>query len=219
MITWLLVAHIAVLGYWLGSELVINSTYRYVCFSNDMAFSERTRLMDHVMHVDQHVRYALALQATIGLMLAAAVGYVPGGELVALTAGVIGVAWLGFVEAVHRFRKMPVGRLLAAIDRASRYVLMALLIAVAFGLVGGAWPFPEWLRWKFALFAGTMACGVGIRIALIAHFKTWEEMSKSGVTPERNAIIRTTYMRATAILVLLWLFIGGIVWLSVAKPV
>lgn len=63
MALWILVFHIAVLGYWLGSELVINSTYRYVSYSRNMPFDERQRLMDHVMVVDQHVRYALVLQA------------------------------------------------------------------------------------------------------------------------------------------------------------
>lgn len=54
MISWLLAAHIAVLGYWLGAELVINSTYRLVCFADDMPFAQRDQLMDHVMAIDQH---------------------------------------------------------------------------------------------------------------------------------------------------------------------
>jgi len=218
MIAWLLVAHIAVLGYWLGSELVINSTYRYVCYADDMPMAERSRLMDHVMHVDQHVRYALVLQASLGLMLAANAGFVPGGRPVLMAAGLFGLAWLFFVEAVHRTRKRPVGQVLGAIDRASRYGLMALLVAVALGLIGGSWFAPGWLRWKLAAFAGVIACGVGIRFALIAHFRTWAQMQSSGVTPERNAIIRGTYKRATGILILLWVFIAIMVWLSVAKP-
>ena len=35
----LLVIHIVVLGYWLGAELVINSTYRYVSYGSDMPFA------------------------------------------------------------------------------------------------------------------------------------------------------------------------------------
>ena len=62
----LLVFHIAVLGYWLGSELVINSTYRHVAWAADMPFEQRDRLMDHVMDADQHVRYALLLQLMLG---------------------------------------------------------------------------------------------------------------------------------------------------------
>lgn len=214
----LLVAHIAVLGYWLGAELVINSTYRYVCHAGDMPFAERSRLMDHVMHVDQHVRYALVLQTGLGLSLAALYGFVPGGERTAGVAGAGTVLWLGFVEAVHRLRRAPLGRRLAAIDRGSRYLLMAVLVAIAASLIGGGWALPGWLRLKLALFAGVIASGVGIRFALIGHFRTWSIMARDGPSAATNAVIRTTYWRATAVLVLLWVFIGLIVVVSVTKP-
>lgn len=215
----LLVAHIAVLGYWLGSEFVINSTYRYVCYAGDMPFGERSRLMDHVMHVDQHVRYALVLQAGLGLSLAALYGFVPGGGETAAAAGIGTLLWLGFVEAVHRLRHAPLGKRLAPVDRGSRYVLMAVLVAVATGLIGGAWDMPAWLRLKLALFAGVIASGVGIRFALIGHFRTWAIMAREGPTAATNAVIRATYRRATAVLLLLWVFIGLIVVVSVTKPI
>jgi hypothetical protein len=63
-----------------------------------------------------------------------------------------------------------------------------------------------------------MACGVGIRFALIAHFRTWAVMASDGVSPERNAVIARTYVRATSVLVLLWVFIAAIVAVSVIKP-
>ena len=214
----LLVAHIAVLGYWLGSELVINSTYRYVSYASGMPFAERSRLMDHVMDVDQHVRYALVLQLGLGFALAALYGYVPGGGATAITAGVLAAVWFGFVEIVHHVRGSPAGKRLAAIDRGSRYLIMALLIAIAVGLVGGGWDVPFWLRLKLALFAGVMASGVGIRFALISHFRTWEEMAREGPTDRTNAIIRRTYLKATSVLVLLWIFIAAIVAVSVWKP-
>lgn len=215
---WLLAAHIAVLGYWLGSEFVINSTYRYVSYSDRMPFDERSRLMEHVMHVDQHVRYALVLQASLGPAIAALYGYIPGGQATAIGFGVFGALWLAFVEIVHRLRHSPIGKTLGAIDRGSRYILMALLVAAAVGLIGGQWPLPGWLRWKLALFAGVLMCGVGIRIALISHFRTWAVMAREGPTDETNAIIKRTYVRATAVLLLLWLFISAITILSIWKP-
>ena len=219
MIDWLLVAHIAVIGYWLGSELVINSTYRYVCYAADMPFEQRSGLMDHVMHVDQHVRYALVLQFSLGVMLSAAYGFIPGGFALVQVAGIVGLLWLVFVEATHRLRKHSVGKGMARIDRVSRYVLIILLLAFALGVLGGSWPVPAWLRWKLAAFAGVLACGVGIRLCLIGHFRIWSAMAEHGVSAERNAGIRRIYVQATSVLALLWVFIGVMVYLSVVKPV
>jgi hypothetical protein len=214
----LLVAHIAVLGYWLGSELVINSTYRYVARASDMDFEQRGRLMGHVMDVDQHVRYALILQVGLGVALAALYGFVPGGETTASAAGIVTVLWLAFVEVTHRVRTGALGQRLGAIDRGSRYLLMAGFVAVALGLLGADWDVPFWLRLKLALFAGVVASGVGIRLVLLSHFRTWEIMKREGPRPEHDAIIARTATRGTALVVLLWVFIAGIVIASVWKP-
>lgn len=206
------------LGYWLGAELVINSTYRYVAYGSDIPFPERSRLMQHVMHVDQHVRYALILQAGLGVALSALYGWVPGGTATAWAAAVLAAAWLAFVEVVHRLRLTARGKRLAKLDRGMRYLLIALLLAIAFGMVGGGWSMPSWLRLKLGLFAGVVASGVGIRLALLGHFRTFAKMAKEGADEESNAIVRKIYVRATSILVLLWVFIAALVVVSVWKP-
>lgn len=214
----LLVAHIVVLGYWLGSELVINSTYRYVAYGGDIPFDQRDRLMEHVMDKDQHVRYALVLQAGLGFTLATLYGYVPGGTSTAWGIAILAVLWLAFVEIVHRVRHGSAGKNIATIDRWSRYALMILLLALALGVLGHGWNLPFWLRLKLGFFACAMACGVGIRIALIAHFRTWAIMRREGASDATNAIIRATYVRGTSVLLLLWVFIAAIVTVSVLKP-
>jgi len=216
---WLLVAHITVLGYWLGAELVINSTYRYVCYSDSMPVAERLRLMAHVMKVDQHVRYALVLQVTLGVALAGHLTLIPGGRAVVIGAGLIGVLWLAFVEAVHRLGDDRKGEYLAAIDRGSRYFVAVLASAVALGLIGDVWLVPGWLRWKLVFFSGVILCGVGIRLVLIGQFGMWTDMRRDGSKPETEAGIRASYVRATAVLVLLWMFLIAIVIVSVLKPV
>lgn len=214
----LLVAHIAVLGYWLGSELVINSTYRYVSWAAGMPFAERNRLMDHVMHVDQHVRYALVLQATLGTMLLALYGYVPGGTTLAWVAAIAGGAWLALVEASHRLRKGELGRRFATLDRGIRYVAVVALVSIM--LFGQQWfpALPRWLAWKLAAFAGVIACGLGIRFALMAFYRTWMEIAQEGSSEAREAVVRRIYVQATSVLGLLWVFIAVVVALSVLKP-
>lgn len=215
----LLVVHIAVLGYWLGAELVINSTYRYVSYGSQISFAERSRLMEHVMHVDQHVRYALVLQAGLGFALAALLGFVPGGQNTAWLAAGSCALWLAFVEATHRLRRHASGRTLGAIDRGSRWVFIVLLLGIAIGFIGSNWAMPLWLHIKLALFAAVIASGVGIRLALMGHFRTWKVMEAEGPSDITNAIIRQTYVRATSVLGVLWVFMLAIVVVSVWKPV
>lgn len=216
----LLVAHIVVLGYWLGAEFVINSEYRYVSRSAGMPFAERARLMEHVMDVDQHVRYALVLQAGLGTTIAARLGYLPGGEVLAWFAAAVGILWLGFVEVTHRARHASVGNFLSRLDRAIRYLLLVGLTAIALLALtgGGLQNVPTWLAWKLLLFAGVILSGVGIRLALVRFFRLWKEIRDGGSSDEREAQIRFIYVYATSILGVLWLFIGGIVVLSVLKP-
>lgn len=214
----LAVAHIVVLGYWLGSELVINSTFRYVSHARALPFAERDRLLDHVMDVDQHVRYALILQAGLGTALAARYGYLPGGTALAVAAGLFAAGWLVLVELTHRRRKTGAGALLALADHAVRHAVMLALLVVGALALSGLVAAPGWLAWKVILFAGVIVCGVGIRLALIRFFAVWQEIGAHGSDDALEWRLRQGYRRATAILVVLWLLIGGITLLSVARP-
>jgi len=208
----ILAVHTVVLGYWLGSDLVINSEYRFIVHRNDLPVPARDAMMDHLMVVDQHVRYALVLQATLGSMLLAGLGLFP--AVVAWIAPFAGLAWLGLVEMAHRLRKSATGVQLALIDRIVRYSVGVGLIALAFAQAD--WPL--WLRIKLALFAGVIGCGVIIRFRLIHHFTTWAAIVSEGSTPEREAVLRRTYWRATSVLALLWVQVATITVLAVLRP-
>ncbi len=214
----ILVLHIVVLGYWLGSELVINSTYRYVSYAKDMPFAERKHLMQHVMNVDQHVRYALILQFTLGFMLAATRGYLPLAQSTAWIFLLAGIAWLIAVEFVHRQQHSERAGSLSRADRVLRYLLMPILLVIAWLAFSNKIAMPNWLGLKLICFAATMACGVGIRFALIRFFEIWKEIENQGSNEEREQLIRAVYVKATSILLLLWVFIAIIGWLSIWKP-
>jgi hypothetical protein len=209
----LFVAHIAVLGYWLGSELVINSEYRFICYRDDLPFAARDAMTDHLMDVDQHVRYALILQLTLGTMLSAELRYLP--PILFWIAPLLGAAWLALVEIAHRMRNRSRGQRLAAIDRIVRYMV---LVTLASFVVGTVPTVPLWLQLKLGCFAGVIACGVAIRFWLMRHFRIWGEMRLSGAAAEGNAIVRRTYTQATATLLLLWALIASAALLAVFKP-
>jgi hypothetical protein len=213
----LLVIHIAVLGYWLGAELVINANFRFVTHASAMPFDQRDRLLDHVLDVDQHVRYALILQAGLGVMLAALLGYLPGGDALALMAALLAGAWLVLVEFTHRLRRQSIGPLLARADAALRYTLMAALIATGMAVSAGVLSLPGWLATKLLLFAAVILCGLGIRWAIIQYYKSWFVLEREGSTVKLETELRRRYWQATTILLMLWALIAGIVALSVGK--
>lgn len=214
----LLVIHIAVLGYWLGAEFVINSEFRFVCRAASMPFEERKRLMEHVMDVDQHVRYALVLQAGLGTVLSALLGYFPGGATLAWAAGLATLLWLAFVEIVHRLRHGASGRKLAFVDRLVRYVLLAALVVGGLAAVVGALALQAWLAWKLVLFGAVIACGIAIRYYIIQFFGIWRQIEAHGSSNEHERAIRKNYAAGTSMLGLLWLCIAAITILSILKP-
>ncbi|MFO0449362.1 MAG: hypothetical protein ACK52I_12025, partial [Pseudomonadota bacterium] len=67
-------AHVLVMGYWIGSDLVINQLAHYTARSRGMPGAERARLWRFLMDVDQQPRNALILSLPIGLTLAAWLG-------------------------------------------------------------------------------------------------------------------------------------------------
>ena len=141
----LLAIHIMVVGYLLGSELVINSTYRLVSYAGGMPFADRKKLMDHVMNADQHVRYASVMQAGLGSTLLALLGYIPGGGRAAFAFAVAAGLWLALVEVTHRYRMLPIGQPLALVDRCIRYVLMTVLALFFVAATSRFVTLPLWL--------------------------------------------------------------------------
>jgi len=214
----ILVLHIIVVGYWLGSDLVINSTFRYVSRTASLPFAERDRLLDHVLDIDQHVRYALILQLWLGTTLGALLGYFPGGSRLAWLATILGIAWLMLVELTHRLRRRPSGNRLGQLDRGLRYLTITILLAIGAGTWFGRFSVTGWLALKLALLAGVMLCGLGIRFELVRYFRVWADIRTAGSTAGLEQRLLGRYASSTAFLVLLWLFVVAIVVVSIAKP-
>ena len=174
--------------------------------------------MDHVMDVDQHVRYALILQVWLGTTLGALLGYFPGGLWLAGTATLLGIAWLTLVELTHWLRRNPTGRALGQIDRSLRYVAIVTVILIAVGTLLGYFALAGWLAIKLALLAGVFLSGLGIRFELVRYFLVWDTIKAKGSTDELEQRLRNRYASSTAVLVVLWVFVATIVAVSILKP-
>jgi len=137
----LLWAHVLVMGYWLGSELVINALTHYIARTTSLSGAERMRLWDFLLDVDQHVRNAMIMSVPLGFSLAGILGLAPieGWTLVAVW--VLSALWFWFMWMVHWRRKAPEGLTFARWDWRLRYVLMALCAGSALWSLATGWPY------------------------------------------------------------------------------
>lgn len=211
--------HVLVMGYWIGSDLVVNQLTHYVTHARSLPGAERTRLWNFLMDVDQHPRNALILSVPLGFTLAARMRLVPltGTGLVVLW--VLSAAWFVHMWVVHLKGHGPTGPTLRRWDWRLRYVLiMACFVSGAWSLATG-WPFSaNWLAWKVILFGGVMSCGIGIRHYIRKAYEVWPMIAADRTTDAIERELRTAMWHGTWVLWGLWFLLFVIGWLGVAQP-
>jgi hypothetical protein len=216
VVQWL---HVLVMGYWIGSDLVINQLAHYTARSAGMSGPDRGRLWHFLMDVDQHPRNALILSLPLGLTLAAWIGLSPitGGWLV--LAWVLSGLWFWQMWATHLQGASALGATLRRLDWWIRYVVIAACV-----LAGGATllvgePFgARWLGAKVLLFGGVIACGLGIRHYIRKYLEIWPRAVDGSASPADEAALRRNMREATWVLVLLHVLVVAIGLIGVLKP-
>lgn len=212
-------AHVLVMGYWLGSELVINALTHYIARASSLPAAERMRLWDFLLDVDQHVRNALILSVPLGFTLASMLGLVPLGGWGLLALWVLSALWFWFMWLVHWRRKTPGGRMLAVWDWRLRYLLIALFAGSALWSLATGWPYPTaWLALKVLLFAGVMACGIAVRHCIREAYRdALPAIAEGRATAAHEAQFRSLMVKGTWALVVLWTLLFTIGALGASK--
>lgn len=213
-------AHVLVMGYWLGSELVINALSHYVARATTLSGAERMRLWDLVLDVDQHVRNALILSVPLGFSLAAAQGLVPLGDAGLVLLWIVSAAWFWFMWLVHWRRRKPEGAALARWDWWIRYALIALFALLSLWSLATGWPLAApWLALKVLLFSGVIAGGVAVRYYIReAHRSALPAIAADRAGAAENRELQRLVVQATRVLVVLWVLLFAIGALGALKP-
>jgi hypothetical protein len=216
IVQWL---HVLVMGYWIGSDLVINPLAHYTARSAGMPGADRAKLWAFLMHVDQHPRNAMILSLPLGLTLAAWLGLSPvTGPWLVLAWG-LSALWFWQMWATHLQGATPRGATLRKLDWYVRYVVIAgCVLAGGATLLFGA-PFgARWLGLKVLLFGAVIACGLGIRHYIAGYLRIWPRAVDGTATPADEQALRTNMREATGVLVLLHVLVISIGLLGVLKP-
>jgi hypothetical protein len=213
-------AHVLVMGYWLGSELVINALTHYIARTTTLPGVERMRLWDFLLDVDQHVRNAMILSVPLGFSLGVLLGLVPLGRVGLTLLWIASAAWFAFMWLVHLRRKAPEGRSLARWDWGLRYLLIAAFALCGAISLASGWPIPAaWLALKLLLFSAAIACGIAVRYYIrAAYASVLPAIAADRAGAAENALFRDLMARATWALVVLWALLFTIGALGALKP-
>ncbi len=216
----LLWAHVLVMGYWLGSELVINALTHYVTRATSLSGTERMKLWDFLLDVDQHVRNAMIMSVPLGFSLAALMGLVPLEGVGLWVLWILSVAWFWFMWLVHWRRKTPQAATLARWDWWIRYALIAFFAGSAILSLASGWPYAaNWLALKVLLFAGTMICGVAVRHYIREAYRSAiPAIAADRASAADNEKFRMLMRKATWALAVLWVLLFTIGGLGALKP-
>lgn len=212
--------HVLVMGYWIGSDLVVNQLTHYTARASGLPGVERKRLWDFLLDVDQHPRNALIFSVPLGLTLASMLGLVAirGAGLVAVWT--LSTLWFWFMWQTHWKHRTPEGRTWAKWDWRLRYVLIAGAVGTGVVSLLTGQPFAApWLAWKVILFGGVLTCGIGIRYYIRKAYVAWPRIWAGAPDPGDEAIVRSAMWRGTYVLWMLWLLLAVIGYLGAAKPV
>lgn len=211
--------HVLVMGYWIGSDLVVNQLTHFTARAAGLAGAERRKLWEFLLDVDQHPRNALILSVPLGFTLASFRGLVPLRGVGLLVLWLLCALWFWFMWVTHWKHGKPEGRRWAIWDWRLRYVLIA--AAVGSGIVSLLTGQPysaTWLAWKVILFGAVLACGIGIRHYIREAYAAWPRIWVDQAHHGDEELVRQAMWRGTYVLWVLWALLFIIAYLGVAKP-
>ncbi len=216
--------HIILLTYWLGSDIGVYYSSRFVVDPKTSAPARSVALK--IMHlVDLAPRICLILMLPSGVTLMAASDF--GRDL--FLGWPLALAWTGsliwlaimliaFFKAPARHAELAhradwVVRIAITIGLLATSAY-ALLVAEPFGVETN----PKWLAAKVGAYALCILCGIMIRVSLLPFGPAFGRLLADGSTPDIEAVISGSMKRAVPWVYSIWVLILVAAFLGVVKP-
>lgn len=219
-----LLLHLLLLTYWLGADLGVFYSSRYV-LKPELGTEARTTALKIMAWLDVSPRLCLVLFLPSGVTLMALDDYgrdlFLGWPLALVWLG--SAVWFGLVLADHVLHDSPWQSLVKRLDLAVRSaVVVGLLGASAYTVVVeepfGVTTDPRWLGVKVGLYAVAIACGIGIRFRLRPFAPAFAALVTTGSTPEVERDLRRSIVSSQPFVAAIWVCVVGAALLGLAKP-
>ncbi|MGC4956001.1 hypothetical protein ACLQ2P_22485 [Actinomadura citrea] len=224
---WWILLHLVLFVFWLGGDLGVFYSSRYV-LKPDLTPAARATALNVMSGLDLGPKICLVLFLPSGVTLMALDPH--GAELLGAPAldrwrvalvWAFALAWLAATIADHRTHgRFPWVR---RADWTIRIALIAALAAVAAYTLLADRPFgvttePRWLGGKVALYTAAIACGLGIRLTLRPFGPAFGALTGGGSTPEVERTLRRSVDGCLPYVFGIWAAVLGAAALGVFKP-
>lgn len=219
-----LLLHLLLLTYWLGADLGVFYSSRYV-LKPELGAEARVTALKIMAWLDVSPRLCLVLFLPSGVTLMALDDYgrdlFLGWPLALVWLG--SAVWFGLVVADHVLHDSPLQALVKRLDLAVRTGVVAGLLGASAYTVAVDEPFgvttdPRWLGVKVGLYAIAIGCGIGIRFRLRPFAPAFAALVTTGSTPGVERDLRRSIVGSQPYVAAIWVCVVGAALLGVAKP-
>lgn len=213
--------HLLLLTYWLGGDLGVFYSSRFV-LNPELTPASRATALKIMAGCDLAPRICLVLFLPSGILLMSTRPH--GADFLhpwqVVLAWIGGAIWLA-LAVVASLREHD--QLLRRFDLTVRVAVVTGLLATAAYTIFGHDPFgvttnPKWLGGKVAFYAAAVACGIAIRFRLKPFAPAFMSLMTTGSTPEVERSMRASIRGSEPFVFAIWMCIAGAAILGVVKP-
>ena len=222
-VVWLYV-HILLFVFWLGGDVGVWLSMAFVRDAR-LSFETRATIIRLAFYVDLFPRVAFALMIPVGVQLAGTLGLLPASTALRTGAWLVGLGWSALHLSALFLKGSPLAKTLRQVNVGFEAVMgTAFVLAGGAGLLGvdlSAWLGPiadaPWFATKLLLFGLVFWVVLGIDTRF-QPFTTLLQAGPKGLTPEREALVRSLTNQTMAWALLLYGLILVIAYMGKVKP-
>jgi len=215
----LVFVHIILFVYWLGGDLGVFVTSKYVA-DRKLTMDERFRFMHALLVCDMGPRTSLILFIPVGFQMAWQMGVSPIGGVFLAGIWAFCLAWLAANWWLFYNERHASANFVRDWDIRLRYVVMAIMLSMGgYSLFADTPMADNWLAAKIFLFGCLMALGVYLRGEIKQWIIGFGMVRQGGETADKgNTIIEESLVRSQRAALLLWFGVALAAFLGKVKP-
>ena len=197
--------HVLGLVYWLGTDLGVFYSSLFVV---DEKRSPEVRIAAAkiLFTLDFAPRVCMPLMLPTGVHLAKMMGAFKVPDMVVAACWVVGLFWVGMVVFLNFTSNQKAKERLFKVDFNFRLVVIAiLLVFAAYELLTSSQLLRDWLVYKVIVFAGTIACGLAIRVKLRQFTPAFRKLVEGVHSDADSSAISRSLIETRPYVIAIWI--------------